>query len=80
MAPLSKESLTELIQGKLRRNFGREVENATETQIFKCCALVLRDLMNTRQLETAEQVKDADARQVHYLSLEFLMEIGRAHV
>ena len=73
MAPLTKESLTELIQGKLRRNFGREVENATETQIFKCCALVLRDLMNTRQLETAEQVRDADARQVHYLSLEFLM-------
>ena len=73
MAQYTKSQLTELITGKLRRNFGREVEHATPTQIFKCCALVLRDIMNVHQVDTAERVRDEQARQVHYLSLEFLM-------
>ena len=70
---LKKEELITQIEGKLRRHFGREVEHATQTQIFKCCALVLRDIMNSRQLETSERVEEEQARQVHYLSLEFLM-------
>ena len=73
MAQYSKSQLTELITGKLRRNFGREVDHATPTQIFKCCALVLRDIMNIHQVSTAERVREKQARQVHYLSLEFLM-------
>ncbi len=70
---LKKKELITLIEGKLRRNFGREVETATQTQIFKCCALVLRDIMNTRQLKSVEQIEAGQSRQVHYLSLEFLM-------
>ena len=35
MSEYTKSQLTELITGKLRRNFGREVESATPTQIFK---------------------------------------------
>ena len=73
MAQYTKSQLTELITGKLRRNFGREVEHATPTQIFKCCALVLRDIMNIHRADTAERVREEQARQVHYLSLEFLM-------
>ena len=73
MPEYTKQQLTELICGKLRRNFGRGVENASPTQVFKCCALVLRDIMNTHQVETAQRVRDSQARQVHYLSLEFLM-------
>ena len=73
MPKYTKKQLTDLICGKLRRNFGREVENASPTQVFKCCALVLRDIMNNHQIETAERTRDTQARQVHYLSLEFLM-------
>ena len=73
MTEYTQQQLTELIVGKLRRHFGREVENATPTQIFKSCALVLRDIMNNHQIETADRVRDTQARQVHYLSLEFLM-------
>ncbi len=73
MAEYSKDQIKELICGKLRRNFGRGVENASPTQVFKCCALVLRDIMNSHQVETAKRVRDSQARQVHYLSLEFLM-------
>jgi len=73
---LRKEELMELIQGKLRHHFGREPSNATQTQMFKSCALVLRDLMNSHRLETCDRLEEDAPRQVHYLSLEFL--VGRS--
>ena len=69
----TKTELTNLITGKLRRNFGRDVDEATVPQMFKACAMVLRDIMSAHELETEDRVKDSHARQVHYLSLEFLM-------
>ena len=41
--------------------------------MFKACALVLRDIMSRRQMETDNRVWEGQQRQVHYLSLEFLM-------
>ncbi|MBQ3134758.1 MAG: glycogen/starch/alpha-glucan phosphorylase [Oscillospiraceae bacterium] len=73
MANYTKKQLKELIVGKLSRHFGRSVETASPTQVFKCCALVLRDIMNTHQGETIRKVRKEGQRQVHYLSLEFLM-------
>ena len=73
MREYTKKEIKELIIGKLHRNFGREVSEATNVHMFKACALVLRDIMSNRQLETEAQVEQTGARQVHYLSLEFLM-------
>ena len=73
MAEYTKSQLTEMIVGKLQRNFGRTVDDATPHHMFKACALVLRDIMSQRQIETSNQVWEQQERQVHYLSLEFLM-------
>ena len=40
MAEYTKAQLTEMIVGKLRRNFGRDVDDATPNHMFKACALV----------------------------------------
>ena len=48
-------------------------DDATPHHMFKACALVLRDIMSQRQIETSNQVWENQERQVHYLSLEFLM-------
>ena len=69
----TKKELMTLITGKLRRNFGRDVEEATSLHMFKACAMVLRDIMSERQMKTADEVAEKHQRQVHYLSLEFLM-------
>ena len=69
----TKKELMTLITGKLRRNFGRDVEEATSQHMFKACAMVLRDIMSERQMKTADKVVAEHQRQVHYLSLEFLM-------
>ena len=50
-----------MITGKLQRNFGRTVEEATPHHMFKACALVLRDIMSRRQMETDNQVLGASA-------------------
>ncbi|MCI8474715.1 MAG: glycogen/starch/alpha-glucan phosphorylase [Oscillospiraceae bacterium] len=73
MKKYTKKELMDLITGKLQRNFGRDVEDATSQQMFQACAMVLRDIISARQLETANKNQEAHARQVHYLSMEFLM-------
>ena len=69
----NKEQLTEMITGKLQRNFGCTVETANNHHMFKACAMVLRDIMSRHRMETSNQVWEKQQRQVHYLSLEFLM-------
>ena len=69
----SKDDLKELIVEKLRRNFGRDTSEASEANMFKACAMVVRDMMSEHGIATKAQVNKSDMRQVHYLSLEFLM-------
>ena len=64
-----KKALSE----KLRLNFGCTVEEATEANMMKACAMVLRDVMASRAIDTREATKKEKKRQVHYMSLEFLM-------
>ena len=73
MHKYTKQELTGLITGKLRRNYGRDVSEATAEQMFQSCALVVRDIIAERHIKTAEQVRSAHGRRVHYLSMEFLM-------
>ena len=69
----TKKDLTELITGKLRRNFGRDVSEASKEQMFQAVALVIRDIISERHRMTAEKVKKEHGKRVHYMSLEFLM-------
>lgn len=73
MATVTSKALEEAIEAKLRLNFGSTVEEATEAQMMKACALVLRDMMAARGVETKQKVRREEKRQVHYMSLEFLM-------
>ena len=68
-----KERLAQMILGKLQRNFGRTADQASNAQMFKACAMVLRDIMGANNLATDKLVQLEQQRQVHYLSMEFLM-------
>ena len=69
----TKDSMKKAIVNKLHLNFGCTVEEATEANIMKACALVLRDCMSANAVETRSKVRKEHMRQVHYMSLEFLM-------
>ncbi len=67
------KDMEEAIRGKLRLNYGITQKDVNEEYMFKACALVLRDMMALHGAETLERVERGHQRQVHYLSLEFLM-------
>jgi len=66
------------IEIKLKRHFGCTLAEAGKDQIFKASALVMRDIMAQRLIETENKREKSGEKQVHYMSLEFL--IGRSFV
>src|SRR5699024_12668424 len=73
MENYTKESMKQAICDKLRLNFGCTVEEATEANVMKACAMVLRDRMSANAVQTRSKVRNEKLRQVHYMSLQFLM-------
>ena len=63
----TKETLKDAIIHKLRLNYGCTVEYANEAEMMKASALVLRDIMAERDLETREKTRREEKRQVHYM-------------
>ena len=71
--PFTPQTLQDALTAKLALNFGTEPGEATDQEMMKACALVLRDVMALRGVQTAKETKIEKKKQVHYLSLEFLM-------
>ena len=69
----NKETLKNAIVQKLRLNYGCTEQQATDGEMMKACAMVLRDIMAERGVETRQETAHEEKRKVHYLSLEFLM-------
>ena len=73
---ITPNELERLILGKLQRHFGKDVNEATNEQIYSACAYVVRDLMMEKWVATKDKTEEQNAKQIHYLSMEFL--IGRS--
>ena len=73
-----KEEIKTQILGKLKRHFGKTLEEATKDQIYKSCALSIRDVIVEKWTDANKQVLNQGLKRLYYLSAEFLM--GRALV
>ncbi len=73
MTQLTTNALQEALTSKLALNFNKTPEEATDQEMVRCCALVIRDMMALGGLETRKTTRQEEKKQVHYLSLEFLM-------
>lgn len=69
----NKQQLKEAIVAKLRQNYGCTEQQATDGEMMKACAMVLRDIMAEHGVQTRETTAREGKCKVHYLSLEFLM-------
>ena len=67
-----------IIEGKLKRHYGRTLENASDEDMFQVTAMSVRDIMLERGVGASETVKKKGQKTLCYLSAEFLM--GRALV
>ena len=73
MTPITTQTLENALTAKLMVSFGKTAAEATDGEMMRASALVLRDMMALREVETRQKARQRHARQVHYLSLEFLM-------
>jgi starch phosphorylase len=70
--------LKSIILSKLKRTFGRTLENASKDQLYKACALSIREIITGKWADSNEQLSKNGLKRLYYLSAEFLM--GRALV
>ena len=70
---ITKTQLKELIESAASKNFGVAAKELTQTQMYKCVATVVRDMLLTKRAAFNHEHKARDRKRVHYLSMEFLM-------
>lgn len=73
MALATPQSMIREITDKLMIHCGKTSDEATSSEIMEACAFWLRDQMAIREVQTRKDTARHEKKQVHYLSLEFLM-------
>ncbi len=69
MTPISKNDLKASIEDMLGAHFGKTVTDATPSEFFCACAILLRERISRRRVHNNQNGR----RRIHYLSMEFLM-------
>ncbi len=69
MTPISKDQLKASITDMLTAHFSKKPEDAAPSEVFSACAMLLREVASRNKAHTAHK----ESRQIHYLSMEFLM-------
>ena len=67
---ISRDEVRSAIEDKLCAYFGVTSEKATDAQVFQASAMVIREIMS--RLMAVDESRRGD-REVHYMSMEFLM-------
>ena len=67
---ISRDEVRSAIEDKLCAHFAVTAETASDDQVFQASAIVIREIMS--RLLAVEEARCPD-REVHYLSMEFLM-------
>ncbi len=70
---LTKSKVRDMIEGASNKNFGVSATELTLSQLYKCVASVVRDMLLDKRTAFNRQYKARDRKRVHYLSMEFLM-------
>ena len=75
-APTSQPSVAafrESIERHARYSLAQSWESLSPRQMFECVSLAVRDLIIDRRLETERRYRQADAKHLYYLSIEYLL-------
>ncbi len=72
MGKTGKEML-EKIDDKLKKYFATNVKSATEEQLYKALALVIRDVLLRKKQSNNKIINEGKHKRVYYLCMEFLL-------
>ena len=73
MSKLTEQEAHRLIAGKLSRYFGVIPQEASREQIYKAVVMSVKDIMLEKRLQFHLKTKEAKAKRVYYLCMEFLL-------
>ena len=73
LAKYSKREFDKLLKDKLLSECGASLEMASADQIYRCLAMLTRQIMSDRQKEFVAKTAGQGKKQVYYLCMEFLM-------
>ena len=76
MAENRIQKIKATIEGKLKRHYGRTLENASDEEMFQTVALSIRDMIVEQWVNANKEIETKGRKKLCYLSVEFLM--GRA--
>ena len=71
-----KEEFKTSVKENVKMLYRKEIEEASQEQIFQAVSLAVKDVVFDNWLDTQKQYEKDDPKTVYYLSMEFLM--GRA--
>ena len=70
---IDKTEVLTLLNERCIRHYGCDITEAAILQIYKTVCIVVRDLLIKKRKKYADQVKAEQAKQVYYMSMEFLV-------
>ncbi len=74
----NRAQIKQAIIEKLRQDYGRTLDNASDEEIFQAVALTVRDMILERFVLSDQRLEEQQMKRLYYLSAEYLM--GRALV
>ncbi|MDD3429714.1 MAG: glycogen/starch/alpha-glucan phosphorylase [Oscillospiraceae bacterium] len=69
----SKAEFAELLKNKLYSEFSVDTASATDAQLYRALALVVRSILSHKRKRFISRTYGANGKQVYYLCMEFLM-------
>lgn len=57
----------------MARYFGVKPEEASKTQLYQATCICVRDLLTQTRVNFKKRVREQNAKQVYYMSMEFLL-------
>lgn len=73
MIKVDKTEFKKLVERKLTNNFGLKIDEATDKMMFRCVALVVKDLLTQQRVDFKKICREKGKKQVYYMSMEFLL-------
>lgn len=73
MEKITQKKISDLIEAKLRHNFGIDPAQASDEFFYKATVLAVLDIMRERRHAFKDKADEKKAKTVYYLSMEFLM-------
>lgn len=70
---IDKKRVLTLLHEKCIQNYGCDITEATNQQVYKTVCIVVRDLLIQKRKKYDKKIQQEEAKQVYYMSMEFLV-------